>query len=89
MHVDQGIEAAVGAGEQPVDRALLVHLDMLFVEVFEEVTPNIPTNCSFQEGQILFKVLGTKCYLQKIFEAFSNIILEPFLWLNDVMMIHI
>jgi len=37
VHVDQGIKAALGAGEQPVDRALLVHLNVFFVEIFNEV----------------------------------------------------
>ncbi|MNR60562.1 hypothetical protein D3C85_1820790 [compost metagenome] len=37
MHVDQRIEAALGAGEQPVDRSLLVAFHMVGIELAQQV----------------------------------------------------
>ena len=41
VHVDQRVEAALGAGEQPVDGALLVALHVVVVEILEEVLADV------------------------------------------------
>ena len=41
VHVDQRVEAALGAGKQPVDGALLVALHMVGVEILEEIIADI------------------------------------------------
>ena len=74
VHVDQHVEAALGAGEHPVDRALLVHLEVVVVELFEEVAADIAPDGFFDEGQVFLVVLFAEGDAQELLEAFGDVV---------------
>ena len=78
VHINQGIEAAFWAGEQPVDRALFVKLDVVGVELLDEVVANglsffagqvLWIESVFKKLEILFVVFGAEGDFEKLFEG--------------------
>jgi len=80
VQVDQGIEAPLRTGEEPVDWPLLVASDMIAVKLIQKVVPDAVLTLLFDvEGlldkpQILLIIFRTKCQLQKLLEAFGDIV---------------
>jgi hypothetical protein len=77
VHVDEAIKAAFRAGEEPVDGALFVGLDVVFIEIFEEVLAQVFTKSFFNEAQVFFVVFHTEGDFQEVFEAGSDIVFKP------------
>ena len=87
MHVNDCLERTLFATtKEPVDRLLLVELDVVVVELFEEVVADglplfarqvVGIEVRFPETQILFVVLGAEGDFEKLFEAFGDVVLEP------------
>jgi hypothetical protein len=77
MHVDQGIEAAVGAGEEPVDGAFFVHLDVVFIEIPQEVFLQVLPEGVFDELQVFGVVFLAECNPQELLKAGDSVIFEP------------
>ena len=77
VHVDQRVEGALGGREEPVDRALLIPLDMLLVKVFHEILAEIFAQRPFDEPEILREMLLAEGKGQERFELRNNVIHEP------------
>ena len=77
VHVDQRVEAAFGAGEQPVDGALFVALHMVVVEVLQEVFADVLAQRLFDEREVFFVMFFTKSHFQEFAKAFGDVIGEP------------
>jgi len=78
MHVDQGVEGSLGTAEQPVDRSLLVGLEVVLVEVVKKILSKRFTERRFDEVDVLFEVFGSKRGLEKLLKSIGHIIFEPF-----------
>ena len=83
VHVDQRVETAPGAGEQPVDGTFLVAFHMVVIELTQEIVTNavvalaLDVQRLFDESQIFLIALFAKSYSEKSFEAFCYVVGEP------------
>ena len=52
VHVDEGVEAAAGTAEKPVDGPFLVALNVVFVKVLEKIFAYVLAQRLFYESQV-------------------------------------
>ena len=74
MHVNESVEATFGAREHPVDRALLVTLHVVFVEILGEVFTDVFAKCCLDKAQVFLEVLFAKRDPQELPETFCDVI---------------
>ena len=55
MQVNQRLERAIRAGEQPVDRSLLIAFDMVVEEVAGEVSTDVFASASSMKARFSWK----------------------------------
>ena len=79
VHVNQGVEMPLGAGEEPIDGALLVAFDVVRVEVLEEVATDVLAQRSLDEGQVLLVMRLAEGDPQEFLETFGDVVGEPVL----------
>ena len=77
VHVDQRVERALGAGEHPVDRPLLVPFHVVGVEILGEVPANVFAKRLLNEAQVLAKGVFAKGHAQELAEAVGDVVGEP------------
>ncbi len=78
VHVDERVERAVQAGEEPVDRPLLVSLDVILIERLHEVVAQVfHTEGLSDEAEVLLEMLLAEGCTKKLPEARDDVILEP------------
>ena len=89
VHIDQCLEAILFATvKQPVDRAFLIHLAMVGVEVTQEIIPNhilrltLATQSIGNEFQVFVQHISTVNGFHKLHEQTNNIILKVFIVTN-------
>ena len=78
MQIDERVERPFGRGEQPVDRAFLVPLDMLLVKILHEIFADILADGFFDESEIAGECLLAERELEEILELRDDVIDEPF-----------
>ena len=82
MHINQCVEGALGAAEQPVDRAFFIALHMIVVEILEKIVADVTevsilAQCCLNEFEVFLVVFLAKGYAQELAEALGDIVGEP------------
>ena len=77
VHVDQRVERALGAGEHPVDRALLVALHVVGVEILGEILADVLAKRVLDIAQVLAEMRLAEGGAQEQAEAFGDVVGEP------------
>ena len=89
MHIDQRLEPILLAAiKQPINRAFLINLAMLFIKIIQEIIPNyifrltLATQCIGNEFQVFIQCLCTVNRFHEFHEQTNNIILKIFIIAN-------
>ena len=89
VHIDQRLEAILFATvKQPVDRAFLINLAMIFIKIIQEIISNYIFRLTFSaqricdEFQVFIQFFCTISCFHELHEQTNNIILEVFIVAN-------
>ena len=89
VHIDQCLKTIfLAAVKQPINRAFLIHLAMIFIKIIQEIIPNYIFRLTFaaqsigNEFQILVQSFCTVDPFHKFYKTTDNIILKIFVVTN-------
>ena len=89
VHINQSLKAVLLATvKQPVDRAFLINLAMIFIKIIQEIIPNyifrltFAAQCIGNESQVFIQCIFTVNSFHKFHKQTNNIILEVFIVAN-------
>ena len=77
MHVDERVEAALWAGEKPVDGSLFVAAHMVVVEVLEEISTDVFAQGFFDELEVCLVIFIAKSDMQETLKSLHDFICKP------------
>lgn len=82
VQIDQRLERALlvgAAGVHPVDRTVLVHLDVVIIKIVDEVFAQRLAQHPLDVGDVLLKMLLAEGHTEEPPESGHDVILEPFI----------